>query len=71
MQVSKYILIAGISLAALGLAGCAGMSTDERNAAIGAAGGAVVADITDQNVAAGAALGAAGGALCNDVGICQ
>ncbi len=71
MQVSKLFYVAGVSLVVLGLAGCANMSQDEKNAAIGAGAGALIADVTDNNVAAGAAIGAAGGALCNDVGVCR
>jgi hypothetical protein len=48
----------------LSVAGC--MSTDGQRALVGAAAGAAVADITDNNVATGALIGAAGGALLDD-----
>lgn len=51
------------------LAGC--LSTDSQRALAGAAGGALIADVADINVAAGAAIGAAAGALCDDAGFCN
>lgn len=58
-------------LAALALvisvSGC--MSNDGERALVGAVAGAVVADVLDTNVVAGAAIGAAAGALCDDAGL--
>lgn len=59
-----------VALSAVGaLAGC--MSNDSQRALAGAAGGAIIADVADTNVAAGAAIGAAAGALCDDAGLCN
>ncbi|KEO61786.1 hypothetical protein [Thioclava indica] len=57
-----------ILIAGLALAGC--MQTDGQRALAGAAGGAVIADATDNNVVAGAALGALAGTYCDDAGVC-
>jgi hypothetical protein len=65
MRVSK--LLVGLALMA-SLAGC--MQSDGERALAGAAAGAVIADVTDNNVLTGAAIGAAGGALCDDVNLC-
>ncbi|MCU9847062.1 hypothetical protein OEZ60_03505 [Defluviimonas sp. WL0024] len=65
MRVSKVLV--GLALMA-SLAGC--MQTDGERALAGAAAGAVIADVTDNNVLTGAAIGAAGGALCDDVNLC-
>lgn len=51
------------------VAGC--MSKDTERAVVGAAAGAVVADVLDENVVAGAALGGLAGATCDDMGICR
>ncbi len=59
-----------LALVVAGLSACQGMSTDQKNATVGAAVGAGVAAATDENIAAGAGIGAAAGALCNDVGVC-
>jgi osmotically inducible lipoprotein OsmB len=64
MQITKF-LVAGALVASL--SGC--LETDGERAIAGAAGGAVLADVFDQNVVAGAALGAAGGAFCDDLNI--
>ncbi|MDW4548048.1 hypothetical protein R5H32_01650 [Defluviimonas sp. D31] len=65
MRVSKVLV--GLALMA-SLAGC--MQSDGERALAGAAAGAVIADVTDNNVLTGAAIGAAGGALCDDVNLC-
>ncbi len=56
-------------LAATLVSGC--MSTDGERALAGAAAGALVADATDENMAAGAALGALAGTFCDDAGVCN
>ena len=60
--------LAGLATVLL-LAGCLG--NDVNRAAVGAAGGAVLADITDNDVLAGAAIGGVAGALCDDAGVCN
>lgn len=52
------ILLAFVSMA---VTGC--MATDPQRAIVGAAAGAVAADLTGNNVATGAALGAGAGLL--------
>ncbi|OOY03496.1 hypothetical protein [Thioclava sp. F28-4] len=56
-------------VAGLALAGC--MQTDGQRALAGAAGGAIIADATDNNALTGAALGALAGTYCDDAGVCQ
>ena len=54
------------------LSACAGVGdTDGERAIIGAATGAVIADVTDNDVATGAVVGAAAGVFCDDAGICR
>ncbi len=63
-------LVASASLAALtlGLAGCAGMSKQDRNTAIGAGAGAVIGGALTGGSAAGTVGGAAvGGVVGNQV----
>jgi osmotically inducible lipoprotein OsmB len=60
--------IAGLALVTAA-AGC--MQTDGERALAGAAAGAVIADVTDNNVVTGAAIGGLGGAVCDDVGLCR
>ncbi|MDB6176916.1 hypothetical protein PAF17_05270 [Paracoccus sp. Z330] len=76
MQNSLFIRLAGLTFAAAGLSACAsgyqtGLSPDAQRALGGAAAGAVIAEVLDEDIAAGAAIGAAGGALCDDAGVCQ
>ncbi|KCV81647.1 hypothetical protein ATO10_12062 [Actibacterium atlanticum] len=66
MSKLKYIAIPAMVLA---LAGC--LEDDGERALAGAVAGALIADATGENVAAGAAIGAAGGALCDDAGVCN
>lgn len=70
MQKTVSRIAAGAILLAA-LAACQNMSADQRNAAVGAGVGAVIAEATDGNVLAGAAIGGAAGALCDDMGICR
>lgn len=69
MPSPKFLVL----LAALGvLAGCnSNMSPDSQRAIAGGVGGALIADVLDTNVAAGAAIGALGGAMCDDAGVCR
>ncbi|SNT72562.1 hypothetical protein [Paracoccus seriniphilus] len=76
MQTSLFLRLAGLTVAAAGLSACAsgyqtGLTPDAQRAVGGAAAGAVIAKVLDEDIAAGAAIGAAGGALCDDVGVCQ
>ncbi len=66
MQIRLVILAAAL---ATPLSGC--LRTDTERAVAGAAAGAVVADVLDTNVVAGAAIGAGAGALCDDAGLCN
>ena len=58
-----------LSLFALPLAGC--VTNDVQRAAIGAGAGAVLADVTDNNVITGALIGGLAGTVCDDVSICR
>lgn len=63
-------------IAALGLSAAAGCTqniqpTELDRTIIGAASGAVIADMSGRSVTKGAAIGALGGALCDDVRLCQ
>lgn len=60
-------IMAAVGFAAV-LAGC--QYNDSERAVAGAAAGALVADVTDNNVLVGAGAGAAAGALCDDAGLC-
>lgn len=66
----------GIVVVAATLAACAPngqppLTVNQRNAAIGAAGGAVAAKAFDGDPVKGALAGAAVGALCADAAICS
>lgn len=68
--------LTGAALVLSALAACQSgyqstISPDVQRAAGGAVVGGLIADVLDENVAAGAAIGAAGGAICDDVGVCQ
>ena len=57
-----------VSAALLGLGGCAGMSTQDRNTAIGAGVGAVGGNVLTGGSAAGTIGGAAvGGVICHEI----
>jgi osmotically inducible lipoprotein OsmB len=62
MKTMKIALNTVILAALVGLGGCAGMSTQDRNTAIGAGAGAVVG-----NVIGGGLLGTAAGAVAGGV----
>ena len=64
MKTIKTIIVtASLATAALGLTGCAGMSQQDRNTAIGAGAGAVIGGA----VSGGSALGTVGGAAVGGV----
>lgn len=69
---SRNIFLA-VGLGLLAVAGCTqGINpTDTDRALIGAGAGAVIADVSGDNVLKGAAIGGAAGALCDDVRLCQ
>ena len=54
---------------ALTLSGC--LDTDAKRGLAGAAGGAVIADVTGGNALTGAVIGGAAGVICDDVGVCR
>ncbi len=54
--------------AVLALSACDG--TDLERGALGAAGGAAVAELTGSDVVAGALIGGAAGVVCDDAGVC-
>jgi osmotically inducible lipoprotein OsmB len=69
MKTIKTIIVtASLATAAMGLTGCAGMSKQDRNTAIGAGAGAVVGGALTGGSAAGTVGGAAvGGVIGNQV----
>lgn len=68
----KALALAAV-LGATALAGCTQNinPTETDRALIGAGAGAVIADLADESVLAGAAIGGAAGALCDDVRLCE
>ena len=66
--IKQTVLSASLIVAALGLAGCSGMSTQDKNTAIGAGAGAVVGGVLTGGSAVGTVGGAAvGGVIGNQV----
>ena len=61
--IKQTVLSASLIAAALGLAGCSGMSTQDKNTAIGAGAGAVVGGV----LTGGSAIGTVGGAAVGGV----
>ena len=55
--------------AALGLSAC--LDTDTERGLAGAAGGAVIADVTGGSALTGAVIGGAAGVFCDDLGVCR
>ncbi|MGH8853624.1 MAG: glycine zipper 2TM domain-containing protein [Telluria sp.] len=70
MKTIKQLLVsASLATLTLGLAGCAGMSQQDKNTAIGAGAGAVIGGALTRGSAAGTVGGAAvGGVIGNQVG---
>jgi osmotically inducible lipoprotein OsmB len=60
-------IFAAASLA--GLAAC--LNTDTERGLAGAAGGAVIADVTGGDALTGAVVGGAAGVFCDDLGVCR
>jgi osmotically inducible lipoprotein OsmB len=69
MKTIKHIIVtASLATAALGLTGCAGMSQQDKNTAIGAGAGAVIGGALTGGSAVGTVGGAAvGGVIGNQV----
>jgi osmotically inducible lipoprotein OsmB len=69
MKSIKHLVVsASLVTVALGLAGCAGMSTQDKNTAIGAGAGAVLGGVLTGGSAVGTVGGAAvGGVIGNQV----
>jgi osmotically inducible lipoprotein OsmB len=69
MKTIKHIIVtASIATVALGLTGCAGMSTQDKNTAVGAGAGAVIGGVLTGGSAVGTVGGAAvGGVIGNQV----
>ena len=66
--IKQLVVTATIAPAALGLAGCSGMSQQDKNTAIGAGAGAVIGGALTGGSAAGTVGGAAvGGVIGNQV----
>lgn len=55
--------------AALALSAC--LQTDAERGLAGAAGGAVIADVTGGSAVTGAIVGGAAGVFCDDLGVCR
>ena len=69
ITMTKLIASASLVTVALGLGGCAGMSQQDKNTAIGAGAGAVVGGVLTGGSAVGTVGGAAvGGVIGNQVG---
>jgi hypothetical protein len=66
MKTAKLI---GLMAVALALSGC--LNTDAERGLAGAAGGAVIADVTGGNALTGAVIGGAAGVFCDDLGVCR
>lgn len=65
----KTVKLLGLMAVAVALSGC--MATDTERGLAGAAGGAVIADVTGGNVVTGALVGGAAGVFCDDLGVCK
>jgi osmotically inducible lipoprotein OsmB len=66
--IKQLVVSASLVTVALGLAGCAGMSNQDKNTAIGAGAGAVVGGVLTGGSAVGTVGGAAvGGVIGNQV----
>ncbi len=55
--------------AVLALSAC--LQTDAERGLAGAAGGAVIADVTGGSAVTGAIVGGAAGVFCDDLGVCR
>lgn len=64
MQTLRILAVVGLVVP---LAGC--LENDVERGVAGAAAGAVLASVTDNDVATGAVLGAAAGVFCDDLNV--
>lgn len=58
-----------VLLATFALSAC--LQTDAERGLAGAAGGAVIADVTGGSAVTGALVGGAAGVFCDDLGVCR
>jgi osmotically inducible lipoprotein OsmB len=65
----KTVKLIGLLTCAVALSGC--LNTDTERGLAGAAGGAVIADVTGGNALTGAVIGGAAGVFCDDLGVCR
>ncbi|MFN3578099.1 MAG: hypothetical protein ACK4TJ_14105 [Tabrizicola sp.] len=65
----KRVRLMGLFACAVALSGC--LATDTERGLAGAAGGAVLADVTGGNAVTGAVIGGAAGVFCDDLGVCR
>jgi osmotically inducible lipoprotein OsmB len=65
----KIVKLVGLLVCAVALSGC--LANDTERGLAGAAGGAVIADVTGGNALTGALIGGAAGVFCDDVGVCR
>ncbi|WP_333817552.1 hypothetical protein [Tabrizicola sp.] len=65
----NLVKLSGLMAVALTLSGC--LQTDTERGLAGAAGGAVIADVTGGNALTGAVIGGAAGVFCDDLGVCK
>jgi hypothetical protein len=68
-DVMKTVKLFGLLACAVALSGC--LNTDTERGLAGAAGGAVIADVTGGNAVTGAVIGGAAGVFCDDLGVCR
>lgn len=65
----KTVKLLSLLVCAVALSGC--LATDTERGLAGAAGGAVIADVTGGNAVTGAVIGGAAGVFCDDLGVCK
>lgn len=68
-DVMNTVKLFGLLPLAVALSGC--LATDTERGLAGAAGGAVIADVTGGNAVTGAVIGGAAGVFCDDLGVCR
>jgi osmotically inducible lipoprotein OsmB len=68
-EMMKTARLFGLLACAVALSGC--LATDTERGLAGAAGGAVLADVTGGSAVTGAVIGGAAGVFCDDLGVCR
>ena len=63
----KFFALAPLALASFGLSGC--LASDAERGLAGAAGGAVLSDVTGGSPLTGAVVGGAAGYFCRDLNV--